>query len=145
MDSHLTNGVVATSEVVSSVLLASNQLLWMEQLTVCAGAHLINNSGLQVNHHTARHMLASTGLREEGVECIVTTANRLVAGHLTIGLDAVLEAEKLPARIANLNTTLAHVEAKCFTHGCKEKKEGSGRESSGGVPTVCQLEVCRVM
>ena len=95
-----TNGIVATCKIVSSIFLASNQLFWMEELAVCASAHLIDDRGLQVTHHTARHRLASTSLGEEGVECIVTTANCLVAGHLTIRLDAVLEAEKLPASIA---------------------------------------------
>jgi len=61
-------------------------------------------------------MLASTSLREEGVERIITTSNSLVARHLSIWLDAVLKAEELPAGITNLNTTLAEVEAQDFTH-----------------------------
>jgi hypothetical protein len=81
-------------------------------------------------------MLASTCLREESVESIIAATDCLVAGHLTIWLNAVLEAEKLPARIANLNATLAHVEAESFTHVCQDEGEGSGTESSGGVPKV---------
>jgi len=61
-------------------------------------------------------MLAGTGLGEEGIEGIVASANGLVTGHLTIRLDAVLEAEKLPACITNLNTTLAEVKAENLTH-----------------------------
>jgi len=67
-------------------------------------------------------MLASTSLREECVERIVTTTDSLVTGHLAIWLDAVLEAKKFPARIADLNTTLANVEAQSFTHGFKENE-----------------------
>jgi len=63
-------------------------------------------------------MLASTGLRKEGVEGIIATPDSLVAGHLTIRLDAVLEAEKLPASIANLDATLSEVKAKNLAHGC---------------------------
>lgn len=42
---------------------------------------------------------ALTGLREEGVEGVITPANGLVRRHLAIGLDAVLEAVKLPASV----------------------------------------------
>ena len=37
----LPDGVVATSIVVGSIFLAGDQLLWVEQLTVCPSAHLI--------------------------------------------------------------------------------------------------------
>jgi hypothetical protein len=67
-------------------------------------------------------MLASAGLGEEGVEGIIATANGLVARHLSVRLDAVLEAEKLPASIANLDATLSEVKAKDLTHGCKVKE-----------------------
>jgi hypothetical protein len=66
-------------------------------------------------------MFASAGLREEGIKRIIATADRFVAWHLAIGLDAVLEAEKLPARITNLDTTLSNVQAKNLAHGSKEK------------------------
>jgi hypothetical protein len=39
---------------------------------------------------------------------------------LPIWLNAVLEAEKLPARISDLHTTLAEVQAENFAHGYKE-------------------------
>jgi hypothetical protein len=71
-------------------------------------------------------VLASTGFREKCIERVVSSSNSLVAWHLTIWLNAVLEAEELPACIANLDTTLANVQAKYFTHGCKEKKGKPG-------------------
>lgn len=43
----LADGVVAAGKIVGSILLAANQLLWVEQLTVGASAHLVNDSGLQ--------------------------------------------------------------------------------------------------
>lgn len=55
-------------------------------------------------------MLSGTGFGEKGVEGIITATNGLVRGHLTIGLDAVLEAVELPARIADLDTGLANVD-----------------------------------
>ena len=55
-------------------------------------------------------MLAGAGLTEEGVEGVITAPDGLVTGHLTIGLDAVLETVQLPAGIANLNTSLANMD-----------------------------------
>merc|ERR1711976_212037 len=93
----LTNGVVTTSIVVGSILLTSDQLLWVEQLTVGASAHLINYSGFQIHKDSSGHMFASTSLTEEGVEGIITPSNGLVTGHLAIRLDTVLQAVQLPA------------------------------------------------
>jgi hypothetical protein len=62
-------------------------------------------------------MLASTSLGKERVEGIISAANGFVAWHLTIWLNAVLQAEKLPASIPNLHAGLAKMEAECFTHG----------------------------
>ena len=42
----------------------------MEELTVGACAHFINDRRLQVDHHTAGHVLAGPGLTEESVECL---------------------------------------------------------------------------
>jgi hypothetical protein len=60
-------------------------------------------------------MLASAGLREEGVEGIITTSNGLVAGHLAIRLNTVLQAIELPASVANLNSSLTNVYGDAFT------------------------------
>ena len=43
---------------------------------------------LQVEEHAARDVLASTSLGEEGVEGVVASADGLVAGHLSIRLNA---------------------------------------------------------
>jgi hypothetical protein len=61
-------------------------------------------------------MLPGTGLREERVECIVATTDGLVAGHLTIRLNAVFQTEQLPARVTDLDTGLTDVNAKSFPH-----------------------------
>ena len=50
---------------------------------------------LEVDEDGARDVLARARLGEEGVEGIVSAANRLVGRHLAVGLDAVLEAEEL--------------------------------------------------
>ena len=88
----------------------------MEKLAVGARAHFVHNRGLEVNEDAARHVLAGTGLGEERVERIVAATNGLVAGHLAIWLDAVFQAEELPARIADLDAGLADVDADGLTH-----------------------------
>ena len=80
-----------------------------------------------VDHDATRNVLTRTGLGEEGIEGIVATPNCLVTGHLSIWLNAVLEAEQFPAGIADLDAALAHVKAKNLTHDCKEKEGGSGK------------------
>ena len=50
-------------------------------------------------------------LREEGVEAVISSPDRLVAGHLAIRLDAVLQAVELPAGVADLDPGLADMYA----------------------------------
>ena len=40
------------------------------------------------------------------VEGVVSAPNGLIAGHLTIGLNAMFQAEELPAGVANLDSAL---------------------------------------
>merc|ERR1719310_495284 len=107
---------MAAREVVRSILLAADQLLRMEKLTVGAGPHLVNHRRLEVHEDRARHVLARARLGEERVEGIVAAADRLVARHLTVRLDPVLQAEKLPARVPDLETRLADVDQDGLTH-----------------------------
>ena len=55
-----------------------------------------------------------TSLGKEGVERVVGDADGLVGGHLPIGLDAVLQAIELPARVPHLATGLANVDGDAF-------------------------------
>lgn len=61
-------------------------------------------------------MLAGPRLTEEGVEGIVATTNGLVAWHLTVWLDAMLQTIQLPAGIADLDTCLADVHRDALPH-----------------------------
>ncbi|GIL99776.1 hypothetical protein Vretimale_4897 [Volvox reticuliferus] len=114
----LADGVVTTGEVVGGILFAGNQLLRVEQLAVGAGADLVHDGRLQVQEDAAWHVLASTSLREEGVEGVVASANCLVRRHLTVRLNTMLQAIQLPAGIADLNTGLADMDGDDLTHGC---------------------------
>merc|ERR1719262_819440 len=116
VDNFLANGVVTTGVVIGGIFLARDQLLGVVQLTVRAGADLIDHSRLEVNVHSAGHVLASTSLREKGVESIVTATDGLIGRHLAVRLDTVLKAEKLPGGITELDTGLAEVDIDDFAH-----------------------------
>ena len=73
--------------VVGSILLASHQLLGMEQLAVDTSPHFINDSWFQINKDSPGHMLARSSLREEGVEAVISTSDSLVRRHGAIWLD----------------------------------------------------------
>jgi hypothetical protein len=105
----LSDGVVTTGEVVGGIPFTRDKLLWVEKLSVGSGSDLIDNSWLEIKEDGSWDVLASTGLREEGVESIITTSNGLVRWHLTVWLDSVLEAEEFPAGVTDLDTGLTDV------------------------------------
>jgi hypothetical protein len=112
----LSDGVVTTGVVVGGILLTGDQLLGVVKLSVGTSADLVHHTGLKINHDGTGNVLASTSLRKEGVERVIATADSLIGGHLSIRLDAVLEAVKLPASISGLDTSLTDVDRKTFTH-----------------------------
>jgi len=116
IDDLLANGVVSTGIVVGSIFLAGDELFRMEERAVGTSAHLINYGGLQINENSTGYMLSRSGLGEEGVERVITTTDRLVRWHLTIRLDAMLQAVQLPAGVTNLDTGLTNVDRNTFTH-----------------------------
>ena len=77
-------------------------------------------------------MLASTRLTEEGVEGVISPANGLVTWHLAIGLDAMFQAVELPAGVADLDTSLAHVDGDALALWKRKKN----RDESNLVMTV---------
>merc|ERR1712051_782295 len=111
-----TDGVVATGEVVGGILLSGDELLGVEELSVGSSTDLIDNGGLEIEEDSAGDVLAGTSLGEEGVESIVATTDGLIGGHLTVRLDAVLEAEELPAGVTDLDTGLTDVDGNNFSH-----------------------------
>ena len=66
-------------------------------------------------------MLASTRLTE-GVEGVISPANGLVTWHLAIGLDAMFQAVELPAGVADLDTSLAHVDGDALALWKEERR-----------------------
>eukprot|EP00116_Pleurobrachia_bachei_P000661 sb/3460923/ len=112
----LSDGVVTSGVVVSGILLASDQLFRVEELSVSSSSDLIDDGGLQINKHSPGDVLSSSSLAEEGVEGVISTSDGLVRGHLTVGLDTVLQAVEFPAGITNLDSGLSNVDRDTFTH-----------------------------
>jgi len=110
VDNFSSNGVVASGEVVGGVLFSGDQLFGVEQLSVGSGSDLVNDGGFKIKEDTSGDVFAGTGLREEGVEGIISSTNGFVGGHLTVGLDSVLKAEKFPTGVTNLATSLSDVD-----------------------------------
>jgi hypothetical protein len=61
-------------------------------------------------------MLAGPGFTEECVECIISSTYRAITWHATVGLDAMLQAVKLPAGISDLDTGLSYMDTDDFSH-----------------------------
>jgi hypothetical protein len=116
VDDLLADGVVTTSVVVGSIFLTGDDLLGVIELAVGTSADFIAHTWLKIDVDGTGDVLASTSLGEEGVEGIITSTDGLVGGHLTIGLDAVLEAVKLPAGVSGLDTALTNMNRKTLTH-----------------------------
>ena len=76
---------------------------------------LTNDSGLQIYKNSPGDVLSSSSLTEEGVEGIVSSSESLVTGHLSVRLDPMFQAVKLPACIANLDTSLTDVDGDTLT------------------------------
>merc|ERR1719387_3199042 len=127
----LADRIMPAREVVRRVLLATDELLRVEELAVGACAHFVHDSWLQVDEDGTGNMLAGASLAEERVEGIVTAADGLIAGHLAVGLNAVLKAEEFPTGVAHLDAGLADVDQDGLTHGCNRRWTGVGTRVVG--------------
>jgi hypothetical protein len=61
-------------------------------------------------------MFSSSSLGKESIEGIIRSMDRLVAWHLTIRLDSMLQAVQLPAGISHLDSGLTDMYGDTFTH-----------------------------
>ena len=133
------DGVVSSSVVVGGIFLSRDELLGMEQLAVSARSHLVDDAWFQVDENSPRHVFSRAGLAEERVERVVRSTDRLIGGHQTIGLNAVLEAVQFPARVTHLATGLADMDGDDFSHFEKELREAEARVQNN---QKCNDSVC---
>ena len=114
VDNFLSDGVVTTSIIIGGIFLSGYKLLWVEEGPVCSSSYFINDSWFQINEDGTWDMFAGSSFREEGVERVVASSKGFVTRHLTIRLDSMFQAVKLPAGIAHLATGLANVDGDAF-------------------------------
>jgi hypothetical protein len=112
----LADCVMSTGVIVGRIFLAGDELLWVEELTVCAGADFVNDCWLEVEHDAAWHVLAGASLGEEGVVCVIFNADCLVRWHRAVWLNSVFQAKKLPTSVTSLDASLANVDGDDFAH-----------------------------
>jgi hypothetical protein len=74
----LTDGVVTSGEVVGSIFLSGDELLWVEELSVGTGSDFIDNGWFEIKEDGSWDVLSGTSLGEEGVESIITTSDGFV-------------------------------------------------------------------
>ena len=91
VDDLLSDGVVSTGVVVGGILLSGDDLLGVVELPVGSGPHFVTDGGLEIDVDSTGDVLSGTGLREEGVESIISSADGLVGGHLAVRLCALAE------------------------------------------------------
>jgi len=68
VDNFLSDGVVTTGVVVGGIFLSSDELFWVEELSVCSGTDFVNDSWLKIDEDSSRNVLSGSSLREESVE-----------------------------------------------------------------------------
>jgi hypothetical protein len=78
INNFLSNSIVTSSKIISSILLTRDQLFRVEELTVGAGSDLVDDSGFEVKKDAAWHMFASTCLTEECIEGIIASSYSFV-------------------------------------------------------------------
>jgi hypothetical protein len=88
----------------------------MEKAAVGASADLIDDVGLKISVDGTWNIFSLASLGEESAESVVRVFLLAFFGQVSIGLDAVLKAVKLPAGIGDLTTGLADVQTNDFSH-----------------------------
>ena len=115
IDNLLSNGVVTSGVVVGCVLLSTDDLLRVVQLTVSTGADFIAHRGLQIDKDSTRDVLSGRSFREKGGKGVALAMVLLgVCAHATIGVNAMLQAVKFPAGVTSLDTGLTEMDRDTF-------------------------------
>ena len=76
---------------------------------------LTDYGGFQIDKHSARNVFSRSSFAEKRVEGIISSTDGFVARHLTIRLNAMLQAVQLPTSISNLNSGLTNVDRNTLT------------------------------
>jgi hypothetical protein len=88
----------------------------VEETSIGTGADLVDDIRFEIAVDCSWYVFAVTSLREESAESLIRLSSLSLFSQISIRLDAMLEAVKLPARVCNLATGLADVDRDDFSH-----------------------------
>jgi hypothetical protein len=108
VDHLLANGVVTTSVVVGSILLATDQSLGVEKLSVVSSADLIDRGRVKIDEEGSGDVFSVVGLSEKGIEG-ATLSNGGIRIGATVRSETMLKEVQLPSAVTQLGTSLAQV------------------------------------
>ena len=93
VDDFLADGAVASGVVVCGVFLSGDELLRVEELSVCAGSDFVDDGGFEIEEDASGDVLAGSCFGEECVKGVISTSNGFVGRHLSVGLNSVFKTE----------------------------------------------------
>lgn len=107
---------VTPSKIVRRVLLATDQIIRMEQASERTGLHLIDYRRFRVDQNGSRNIaIRYSSLEERAAEAVtVVGAVRFLLLQFAILADLVLQAIEFPSRISQLDSGLADVNGNGF-------------------------------
>jgi hypothetical protein len=109
-------GIMTASIIIRSVFFSSDHLLGMEKAPVSASSYFVNYVWLEVAVNCTRHIFPLASFGEEGAESLVRVRSFAFFGEKSVRLNSMLKTVQLPARVRNLTTGLANVQAYDFPH-----------------------------
>jgi len=124
VDLFFSYGIVTTSVVAGSILLAGHEGLRVEETAISTASDLIDDIGLKVKVEGTWNVFSGGSFGEEGAEPVITGRGRAFR-QTAIRAEAMFDSVQFPASVSNLDTSLADVERDDFPHsgrGMKEKK-----------------------
>jgi len=103
---------VLTNKIISITIKA---IFYKISVAIKGNLQLTDYSRFEIDENCTGNVFASTSLAEEGVKAVVSSSNSLVRGHLTVRLDSMFKAVKLPAGVTNLDSSLSNVDRDALT------------------------------
>jgi len=114
VDNFFTDGVVTTGVIIGGIFLSGDELFWVEQLAVRTRTDFVNDGWFQIKEDSTGDVFTSTSFGEEStIRVVVGIIIVAIADgwFLPVRLNAVLEAEKFPTRITELDTGLTDMDS----------------------------------
>ena len=70
----------------------------------------------EIDKETSRNMFPGSSFTEKGVKGVISLFEAIIGWNLSVRLNPVFEAEKLPTGIGDLHTRLSYMNRNDFSH-----------------------------